>query len=124
MSPTIYCPVCQVNFKPQEEIKAGAVVICRVCGARMEILQAEPQIEARKLPQEPAQEIQDRVHTFAGLKGYVFNENKQLVIDGLLEKKEVYGDFYCPCRFDNVPENVCPCRETRQNQVKKEGQCL
>lgn len=124
MSQTIYCPVCRVNFKPKEALKPGAVVICRVCGARMEVLQVEPEIEARKYPQEPGEEIYDRVNTFAELKGYVFKDTKKLVMDGLLQKKEEYGDFFCPCRFDNIPENICPCLETRQNQVKKEGMCL
>ena len=58
------------------------------------------------------------------MKGYIFDENKEDIMEGLLEKWRLFGDFYCPCRFDNIPENICPCLETRQNAVKKEGSCL
>ncbi len=124
MSQAVYCPVCRINFKPKEEIVPGAVLLCRICGAKVEVIQVEPEVKGRKYPQEPREEIFDRVNTFAELKGYVFKEMKELVMEGLLQKKEEHEDFYCPCRFENIPENICPCLETRQNQVKKDGQCL
>jgi len=82
---------------------------------------AEP--KARRAQQEPAQEIGERIETFARQRGYKFNEDKQMIVDGLLEKSRRFGDFYCPCKFDNVPENVCPCEETRMGRVVKEGRC-
>jgi len=124
MKNKIYCPVCRVYFVFKDILEPGAEVICQVCGARLEVTEVTPQISARKTRQEPEKEIYDRVETYAFLKGYVFNENKEVVMEGLLEKKNQYGDFYCPCRFDNVPENICPCLETRQNAVRKEGSCL
>ncbi len=120
----IYCSVCRVSFVYREEVSTEKVVICPVCGARLEIVAVSPEIEARRLPQDPQEEIYDRVHNFADLKGYVFGPEKEEVMEGLLQKNELYGDFFCPCRFDNIPENICPCLETRRNQVRKEGSCL
>lgn len=124
MRSKIYCPVCRVHFVSRDPLQAGAEVICLVCGARLEITAVKPQVTARKAPQKPEEEIYDRVETFANLKGYVFDENKEEIMAGLLEKKKLFGEFYCPCRFDNIPENICPCLETRQNAVRKEGRCL
>ena len=124
MKHKVYCPVCQVHFVYKEALEEGSIVVCTVCGARVEILQVKPEISSQKFAQEPQEEIRQRVDTFARLRGYGFEENKEEIIEGLLQKKEQFGDFYCPCRFDNIPENICPCLETRMNQVRKEGSCL
>lgn len=119
----IYCEVCRVPFIYSGDVEAGQVVICTVCGAELEILQAPPEIEAARLKQDPEREIRNRAENYARLRGYVFNEDKELVLEGLIDKHKLYGDFYCPCRFDNIAENVCPCLETRMNEVRKMGHC-
>lgn len=124
MKSKIFCPVCQVSFVHKEEIDKGKIVTCLVCGAILEITETTPEISASRPVMEPESEIRERVDNFAKLKGYTFSAEKEELIQGLLEKHERFGDFYCPCRFDNIPENVCPCLETRKNQVKKEGKCL
>ncbi len=120
----IYCPVCRINFMYGEEVFVGKQVICPICAARLEIRETEPEIRAERFPMEPEAEISERIETYARLKGYVFNEDKGLVKEGLLQKYRRYGDFYCPCRFDNIPENVCPCLDTRKGEVLREGKCL
>ncbi len=126
MKNKIYCPVCQIKFIYREPVKKGEAVICPICGAKLEITggAADGEIPAKIYPQNPEEEIRERVDTFASLKGYVFSEDKELVMEGLLEKKEKYGDFFCPCRIENIPENVCPCLKTRHNEVRKEGHCF
>jgi len=124
MANKVYCPVCRVSFLHKEQLALGQVLICPVCGAKVEITALEPEILTRKLPQDPRTEIYERVDTYARLRGYVFDENKEMIMEGLLAKFEKYGDFYCPCRFDNIPENICPCLETRQGAVRREGSCL
>ena len=123
MKSKIYCEVCRLPFIWREEIAPGKVVVCQICGAELEIKALEPEIEAPRLQQAPEQEIRNRAENFARLRGYTFNEDKEMVIEGLIGKNEMYGDFYCPCRFENIPENVCPCLETRMNEVRKEGHC-
>ncbi len=120
----IYCPVCQVSFLHRGAVKRGDTVICTACGAELEVTATEPEVVAGRAALEPEKEIRDRVENFARLRDYTFNEDKELVIEGLISKNELYGDFYCPCRFDNIPENVCPCLDTRMNEVKKQGHCL
>ncbi|WP_148134454.1 ferredoxin-thioredoxin reductase catalytic domain-containing protein [Candidatus Formimonas warabiya] len=123
MRDKVYCPVCRVSFLVKEPPHTGETLICPVCGAKLTIAQEHP-LEAVRSPQKPEEEILERVENYARLRGYVFDENKQEIVRGLLEKNERFGDFYCPCRFDNIPENICPCLETRQGYVNKEGSCL
>lgn len=124
MESKVYCEVCRVSFVYREEPLQGQVVICTVCGAELEITGLEPEIKARRFLQDPATEIRNRAENYARLRGYTFNEDKELVIEGLIGKYEMYGDFYCPCRFDNIPENICPCLPTRTGEVRKEGYCF
>lgn len=124
MASKILCPVCQVPFLMREQPGDDGALLCPVCGAKLEITDAGPEIMVRKFPQEPEAEIRERAENFARLRGYIFNENKELVLEGLLEKKEKYGDFFCPCKADNVPKNICPCLETRSGRVLREGSCF
>ena len=124
MKQKIYCPVCQVSFVYKEEIGTGKEVICTVCGAILVISETEPEIVAKRPYMEPEQEIRSRVDNYARLRNYTFTKEKEEIIEGLLGKYEQFGDFYCPCRFDNIPENVCPCLETRQGAVRRDGKCL
>lgn len=121
----IYCPVCRVAFPAPAGLHEGDTVLCPVCGARLTIDKAGPgEITAIRTPQAPGEEIGERVDNFARLRSYVFHgDMKDLVLEGLLQKKQMYGDFYCPCRLENIPENICPCLETRSNRVRKEGRC-
>lgn len=124
MSNKVFCPVCLVSFIIKSPLKEKDTVLCPVCGAKLEITAVSPEITARRFPQAPEVEIRERVENFARLRGYVFNEDKDSVIEGLLQKNAAYGDFFCPCKFDNIPENICPCLETRSNRVIKEGMCF
>lgn len=124
MENKIYCPVCRLSFLSKEVLTPGLVLLCPICGAKVEITALEPEITSRKLPQEPRTEIYERVDNYARLRKYTFDENKEMIMEGLLAKNEKYGDFYCPCRFDNIPENICPCLETRQGAVRRDGTCL
>lgn len=123
MKHKIYCNVCRGLFIYNGELEKGQVVICTVCGAELEISAVEPEVEAVRLSTDPETEIRKRSENFARLRGYTFNEDKELVLDGLIGKNKLYGDFYCPCRFENISENVCPCLETRMNEVRKTGHC-
>ncbi|AEG60231.1 ferredoxin-thioredoxin reductase catalytic domain-containing protein [Desulforamulus ruminis] len=123
MKHKILCPVCQVAFLQEGHLKPQEVVICPVCGAKLEVTEVEPEISARKLEQPPQEEIEQRIEAFAKLRGFVFNEDRGMVLEGLMEKKKQFGDFFCPCKFDNIPENICPCLETRKGFVRKEGRC-
>ncbi len=123
MKHKIYCEVCRVSFLYRDEVENGKVVVCTVCGAELEITAVEPEIKASRYPQDPETEIRNRSENFARLRGYTFNEDKELVLEGLVGKNELYGDFYCPCRFENIPEHICPCLPTRSNEVRKLGHC-
>lgn len=123
MKHKIYCEVCRIPFLFSGEVEPGQVVVCTICGAELEITAVEAEVTAARFKQDPETEIRNRSENFARLRGYTFNEDKELVVEGLIDKNEMYGDFYCPCKFDNTPENICPCLETRMNEVRKVGHC-
>lgn len=37
--------------------------------------------------------------------------HKELIQEGLSMKKSKFGKRYCPCKVENIDENVCPCVE-------------
>lgn len=118
------CPVCQVAFVLQQDYQAGETLVCPVCGAKLIVIKSGSEVvEVEKAPQTPEEEINQRVSEYARLRNFDFDEDKGTVIEGLLGKKEKYGDFYCPCRFDHIQENICPCQETRSGYVQKNGHC-
>uniref|UniRef100_A0A7V3YL89 Ferredoxin:thioredoxin reductase n=1 Tax=Candidatus Caldatribacterium californiense TaxID=1454726 RepID=A0A7V3YL89_9BACT len=118
------CPVCQVAFLLKEEKVPGKRVVCPVCGAVLTLTEENGSwVLRRPKDMSPEEEIRTRVENFARLRGYHFNEMKEPLIEALLKKYERYGDFYCPCKIDNIPENVCPCLETRQGSVERNGRC-
>ncbi len=123
MKHKIYCEVCMVPFVYRDEIEKGKIVVCTVCGAELEVTETEPEVKATRFAQDPETEIRNRAENYARLRDYTFNEDKEMVIEGLIGKNNLYGDFYCPCRFENTPENVCPCLETRMGEVRKVGHC-
>ncbi len=123
MKHKIYCEVCRISFVYRDKLEKGKVVVCTVCGAELEINAVEPEVVASRYPQDPETEIRNRSENFARLRGYTFNEDKELVLEGLVGKNKLYGDFYCPCRFENIPEHICPCLPTRSNEVRELGHC-
>ncbi|OPL09956.1 MAG: hypothetical protein AVO34_04560 [Firmicutes bacterium ML8_F2] len=124
MKNKIYCEVCRLPFIHRKQPEKGQEIICPICGAELVIIETEPEVTAKRRTQDPETEIRNRSENFARLRGYTFNEDKELVIEGLIEKNRLYGDFYCPCRFENIPENICPCLQTRMNEVRKSGHCF
>lgn len=123
MKHKIYCEVCMVSFVYRDEVEKGKIVVCTVCGAELEVTETAPEVKAARFEQGPETEIRNRVENYARLRDYTFNEDKEMVIEGLIGKNNLYGDFYCPCRFENTPENICPCLETRMGEVRKVGHC-
>ncbi len=101
----------------------GGELICTVCGARLEVMDVEPEVAVRRFPEEPEEEIGGRIDRFARQRGFVFSEDKGLVVEGLLQKKSMFGDFFCPCRIENIEDNICPCLETRSGSVQRDGRC-
>ena len=120
----VYCPVCSVRFVPEEvELSEGAEVVCPVCGQRLVVRRAGDGWTGERKDEHADGEIRDRVDQFARIRGYVFNEMKEEIIEGLLAKRDRFGEFYCPCRLEHNPEYQCPCRPTRGGDVERRGRC-
>ena len=49
------------------------------------------------------------------MKGFRINKNKEhvkAIIEGLLRK-----NGYCPCKVQQIPENLCPCDEFVESKI-------
>lgn len=120
----VSCPVCNVSFFHEGTVTNGDVIICPVCGARLQVVGIRDNtLDVVKAEQKPKDEILERIEAFARQNGFIFNEDKEIVLEGLLQKKDKFGDFFCPCRYDNISDNLCPCLETRMGQVVQKGHC-
>jgi len=96
---------------------------CMVCGTKSRITRLHDVLVVSGVSREPELELRERIEEFARVRNYKFSEVKENVIQSLLEKRDKYGDFYCPCKTKNVLENVCPCEETREGDVEVNGCC-
>ncbi|NLI70741.1 MAG: hypothetical protein GX364_07765 [Firmicutes bacterium] len=119
----IKCPVCRETLELKEGALAADRVVCTACGSQLELKDRGSQLEAKRWPQPPEEEIRGRIDTFARLKGLEVSDRKERIIAGLIKKFENFGDFYCPCRLENNADNVCPCKETRENLLTREKCC-
>lgn len=120
----VFCPVCSARFSPEGVVGDGSLVVCPVCGQALTVVEDEGgDWEGERVGQYSEDEIRDRVDEFARLKGYHFNDMKEDILEGLVAKQRLFGDFYCPCRLLHSPDYQCPCRPTRSGDVEREGRC-
>lgn len=78
-----------------------------------------------------AEKLGKEIEEYAPKVGIKVNPDKkrlQEVIDGLLKKKEKYGENYCPCRVvtgdkKKDEEIICPCVFHR-GEVELQKHCL
>jgi len=102
---------------------AESEVTCKVCGTKNRVILSKNVRVVSGVLREPELELRERIEEFARLRNYTFSEVKEHVIQSLLEKRDKYGDFYCPCKTKEVVENICPCEETRVGDVEVNGCC-
>ena len=119
----VYCPVCQARFRFDEGWKEGDLVVCPICGQKLRLARQASEWIGERPEKGLENEIRERVDNYARLKGYVFNDMKEELIQGLLGKNRRFKDFYCPCRMEHVPEFMCPCKPTRGGDVERNGKC-
>jgi ferredoxin-thioredoxin reductase catalytic subunit len=119
----VHCPVCLARFKYDPGWKEGDVVICPICGQKLKLERRPEGWMGNRVDRGLDSEIRDRANEFARIRGYVFNEMKEEVLEGLIGKNKRFKDFYCPCRMLHVPEYQCPCQPTRTGDVDVNGKC-
>jgi len=119
----VYCPVCLQRFKFVEGWKEGDLVICPICGQKLRLEMTDQGWNGVRPEKGTEKEIRERADEFARIRGYKFNDMKEDIIEGLMGKNSLFGDFYCPCRMMHVGEYQCPCQPTRAGDVETNGKC-
>lgn len=119
----VYCPVCLARFKHDPKWKEGDVVICPICGQKLKLEHKPEGWTSARVDRGLDREIRERADEFARIRGYVFNDMKEEVLEGLIGKNKRFKDFYCPCRMMHDPEYQCPCKPTRAGDVDVNGKC-
>lgn len=66
------------------------------------------------------------VEKLAQQKGWQLNPSERIV-NSILKRENVnfekYGQYYCPCKPDHIPENVCnPCVGS-PSEIAQDGHC-
>ena len=123
-SARVFCPVCSARFLPDRgPASEGDVVICPVCGQRLIVRTEGGDWIGEREARLTDEEILARVDEYARIRGYKFNEMKEDIIEGLMGKRDRFGDFYCPCRMEHSDEYQCPCKPTRGGEVERLGRC-
>jgi len=119
----VHCPVCLAKFRFEEGWEEGTIVVCPICGQTLRLAKSPDGWLGERVDKGTEKEIRDRAENYARIKGYVFNEIKEDLIEGLMGKYRRFGDFYCPCRMEHKPEFQCPCKPTRGGDVERDGRC-
>ena len=119
----VHCPVCSAKFKYDSSWKEGDTVICPICGQKLRLVHSAGGWVGDRVDRGSDKEIRERTDEFARIRGYVFNEMKEEVLEGLIGKNKRFNDFYCPCRMLHVPDYQCPCKPTRAGDVDVNGKC-
>ncbi len=122
-SERVHCPVCLANFRMEQGWSEGVMVVCPICGQKLRLIMVPEGWQGERVDKGTEKEIRERAENYARLKGYVFNEIKEDLIEGLMGKYRRFGDFYCPCRMEHRPEFQCPCKPTRGGDVERDGRC-
>ena len=81
-------------------------------------------------PETYRKEIEERIRRHAAESPCRLNPDPKIVealLNGLVRRKEKFGDYYCPCRVvTGNPEtdgaNICPC-ETHEDEIARTGKC-
>ena len=119
----ISCPVCSARFASGSDDAEGDVVRCTVCGQLLVLRPDGDHWLGERHAHLEDGEIRDRIDGFAALRGYGFNEMKEEILEGLIAKRDAFGDFYCPCRLEHNADYQCPCKPTRGGDVDRVGRC-
>lgn len=72
------------------------------------------------------EELLKNLGDHAESNGFRLNFKQKIVkgiIEGLINNKKLYGEYYCPCKLKKEKENICPCL-FHKNEIKKFGKCF
>jgi len=65
------------------------------------------------------------LETIANSHKWQLNPNDKVVcmiLKKANDNKANLGEFYCPCKLQRVPTNICPCHDSQQ-EIDTTGHC-
>lgn len=78
-----------------------------------------------KITEEEFNSLLKQLEEHATSNGFMLNPDQNVVksvIAGLIKNRQLYGDYYCPCRLRKDMQYVCPCASHKRD-IQKQGKC-
>lgn len=69
-------------------------------------------------------ELRARVKAFCERAGYQLSPQADNMLRDIVHMKELFGDYYCSCQTQRLPETVCVCEAVRNGLVDIMGSCF
>ena len=70
------------------------------------------------------EELRKRVVAFCNERGYSLSPEADKILLDILNMKETFGEYYCPCRKQRGPDTICICKPVRKGLVDVMGSCF
>ncbi|MBI4296723.1 MAG: hypothetical protein HY667_06370 [Chloroflexi bacterium] len=69
-------------------------------------------------------ELRERVRAFCDKAGYELSPQADNILGDIVHMKELFGDYYCSCQTQRLPETVCVCQPVRNGLVDMMESCF
>jgi len=71
--------------------------------------------------------VKSLLEAYAKEEGYVLSPSADSLIEGLVRRRERFGEYYCPCRLPRgdpaeTEWMICPCTALRE-EIEANGRC-
>ena len=70
------------------------------------------------------EQLRQRVTAFCTEAGYQLSPQADAILRDIVNMKQQFGDYYCSCQPQRLPETVCVCQPVRNGLVKLMGSCF
>lgn len=70
------------------------------------------------------EEITNRLEEFCREHNLKLSPSRRELVRDLVQMKKLWGEYYCPCQTERVPETVCVCTAVKDGLVEVMGACF
>lgn len=70
------------------------------------------------------EKLRGTVTDFCNEAGYQLSPQADTILRDIINMKQLFGYYYCPCQPQRLPETVCVCQPVRNGLVDILGACF